>query len=350
MNLRTHLKLAAISLAIACVLWLGVHNEDRITIPLLVQVNYDHEDDVVHLSDVKEVEVRVRGSRNRLATVSRADVSVTVSNKQGFTGRRLEFLDGKVKTPFGIEVDSVEPARIEVEYDRLATLGVPVEVSWDGEPADGWRVDENTTRAEPARVQVSGPSKLLAELERVRTLPVSVEGAKDAVRAVGVELQPPGSRLSLIGPVAVAAMIPVVPRIGTRSFPNVPISVLHGEWETSPPNPARLEVRVEGPLPSLRRLPLSAIRLTVDMRNKEPRSDDYRVAVLNDIDQSLCEGCTVQHLSPQVAVDVAVRRSKRSPSKTPAQPEATETQVAAPAAAIAPAGADGTPDEPGRTG
>ena len=84
----------------------------------------------------------------------------------------------------------------------------------------------------------------------------------------------------------------------------------------------------------------------------------YRILdVLQGVDQSLCPGCTVEHVSPHSKVDVAVRNRKRTTTATPQPEPATAATTAQqepagvqPESVTPPEDSDGTPDEPGRTG
>jgi hypothetical protein len=319
-DLRTHLKTLASSLAIACVLWLAVHNEEKVPYTLRVPVLYDHPGDIVRLEDVEQVEVRLLASRNRLRTLTPADVRVSVANPEGIAATRTEVLTLRdVETPFGVEVDGIEPARFVVRYDRRGARRVPVRVAWSGEPAAGWRVEEEGVRAEPPSVVVEGPSSLLEELKEVRTREVALDGQSTTVVTRNLQLLPPGELLRLTEPLAVAVEIPIVPRQGRRTFDEVPVQVLRGDWETSPTNPGRLQVVVSGPVPKLERLTAAQVQLRVDVRDKAPKAGDYRVAVEAGVDPVACSDCRVESLAPQRAVDVAVYNRRRA---TPASPGA----------------------------
>lgn len=353
MNLRTHLKMAALALVVACGLWAGVHNEDRITLSLEVPITYEHPPDIVRLESLDRARVTVRTSRGRGKTLTTADVTLRVENQQGRLGRVTEVLSPRqADATFGVEVVDIQPARFAVIYDRRVTARLPVQLRVQGEPADGYRVDLANARVEPARVRVQGPESLLAELDGIATEAVSVEGADAPLRIDSLELALPTGPVQLADVDVVTASVPVVPRLGQKTFEEVPIAVLRGEWETTPPNPASLEVTIEGPMPALRRLPVSAINLTIDVRGLEPKRGDYRVPVERSVDASVCPGCIVFGVAPQREVDVRVFRTRRpEPDPTPHGPAASDEEATAgvpPSAAPAVTDSEGEPA--GRTG
>ena len=354
MDLRTHVKMAALAVVVALALWAAVNNEDRITLSLEVPITYDHPSDVVRLESLDKARVTVRTSRGRGKTLTTADVTLRVDNTQGRLGRITEVLSPRqAEASFGIEVVDVQPARFAVVYDRRVTIQLPVSVSVVGEPADGYRVDLDNFRVEPARVRIEGPATELARLEAIPTDPVDVTGQSTALRVAELGLALPSGPFRLAGAELVAANVPIVPRIGSKEFENVPIVVLRGEWETTPPNPPTLRATVEGPLPSLRQLPVSAISLVIDVRDKEPQRDDYRVPVERTVDQTLCPGCSVFGLAPQREVDVNVRRARRA-EPAPTEPAGTEEPAVsgeeASASPSRPTAVDGESEPDGRTG
>ena len=77
--------------------------------------------------------------------------------------------------PTGVTVLQVSPATLSLTFETSAVRTVPVVPDIDDEPAPGFEVAHVT--ADPATVEVSGPSSAVNSVTEATTEPVSVRGA-----------------------------------------------------------------------------------------------------------------------------------------------------------------------------
>jgi len=82
--------------------------------------------------------------------------------------------------PADLEVLEVQPQRVRLTLDRLATRSLPVKAVLEGQPAEDHEVTE--TRTIPEEVAVSGPESVIKTLEAIPTRPVSIAGLAERLR------------------------------------------------------------------------------------------------------------------------------------------------------------------------
>jgi YbbR domain-containing protein len=112
--------------------------------------------------------------------------------------------------PPEVEVVSIEPSAITLEFERRQTLIVSVRPTIEGDPAPGF--ERGAVRASPVQVPVQGPESHLADLELVDTEPLSIEGATGPVEGlVRVVLPDPQLRLLSAVPIQVTVEIRPIP-------------------------------------------------------------------------------------------------------------------------------------------
>jgi YbbR domain-containing protein len=87
--------------------------------------------------------------------------------------------DSDIPLPPEVEVVSVDPAAMTLEFEREQTRFVPLRPTLDGVPAPGFVLGE--VLIVPAQITVQGPESRIADLEFVETTPISVEGATGAI-------------------------------------------------------------------------------------------------------------------------------------------------------------------------
>lgn len=112
--------------------------------------------------------------------------------------------------PAEVEVVSLEPTTISLQFERRQTLIVTVRPTIEGQPAPGFEL--GAVRATPVQVPVQGPESHLVDLESVTTEPLSVEGATGTVtRMVRPILPDPQLRLLSAVPIQVIAEVRPLP-------------------------------------------------------------------------------------------------------------------------------------------
>lgn len=131
------------------------------------------------------VNVRVRGSRAAVRSLSGADLSYRVDlsgAKAGTTEREVDPAS-QLDLPRGLQIVSRSPSSLDVVLERVGTRTVRVRPDLEGEPAEGYVVER--WEVEPPRVRISGARSEVMRLSEVLTEPIDLAGATaDVVRTV----------------------------------------------------------------------------------------------------------------------------------------------------------------------
>lgn len=113
-----------------------------------------------------------------------------------------------IPLPSEVEVVSVEPAAIDLEFERRQTAIVAVRPVLEGIPGRGFEL--GSVRTTPLQIPVQGPESRLADLDFVDTTPVSVEGATGPIETTVQPILPDHS-LRLLSAVPIRVIVDVRP-------------------------------------------------------------------------------------------------------------------------------------------
>ncbi len=172
MKLRWKELLLAVLMAAG--LWYIVAGSEKLESVVSVRVIYKGTPPglVVLNGMVDKLEVRVRATPGILRTVTGREIPFAMDlaglkpgeNILPVEAGRLPFLDD-------VEVMDVNPPRIQLEVDTMASKTVPVAVDIQGDTAKGLVLQADV---EPPQVELRGPSTRLAEVKTVR-VPLNAE-------------------------------------------------------------------------------------------------------------------------------------------------------------------------------
>ncbi len=218
-----HLGLKFISVAIAAALWFVVAGEETVERSVRAPLELQNTPESLVLVETPPgaVDVRVRGAGGLLRQLSPAEVVAVLDLASARPGRRLFHLTPQnVRAPFGVEVTQVSPGTIPLVFERSGSRTVSVVPTIEGEPAEGYKAGSVTS--DPASVVVVGPESALRDIKEAITDPVSIEGARRAVResaTVGVA----DPRVRLQEPVTARITVEILPVPVQRAVLNVPV-------------------------------------------------------------------------------------------------------------------------------
>jgi YbbR domain-containing protein len=135
-------------------------------------------------SDLKAVDVTVRGRRDIVQRTSRADFVATVD--LGGLGSGQHAVAVAIVAPIGVEVQGVTPAQVTVYVDSVVRRQIPVTVACLGRPARDYRVASASVT--PTDITVEGPARVVERAARARAS-VDVAGlTSDVSRTVPVQV------------------------------------------------------------------------------------------------------------------------------------------------------------------
>ena len=157
-------KLAA--LIVAVVLWLYVMNDQNpaidgnYTVPVTIE---NAPDGYLMNAAADTVTIRVRGPRSLFVAADRNDFHAHM-NLADFTEGDKEYTV-ETAIPYGFELVSVSPDKINVNLDRLIQKTFKAELTLSGSPATGFTVDKIAQESEAATVE--GPRSLVNQVVHI---------------------------------------------------------------------------------------------------------------------------------------------------------------------------------------
>jgi YbbR domain-containing protein len=218
-----HLGLKTLSVGIAILLWLFVSGDETVERGLRVPLEFQQFPSGIEMMGEAPslVDVRVRGGTSTLSRLGPGDIVAQLDLKAARVGRRLyQITPEQVRVPFGVQVIQVTPPTIVLAFEISATRQVPVVPELEGEPAPGFVVGETTV--DPLTVDVVGPQSAIARVGQATTEPVSVAGARAAVKdSVTIGLL--DSSLRLKTPRMAQVTVDIIPGPVERSFRERPV-------------------------------------------------------------------------------------------------------------------------------
>ena len=185
-SLVQHNLLAKIAaLIVAIVLWLYVMNDQNPSMEAsyTVPVVMEHVPDgyQMHAAD-DTVTLRVRGARSSFVTADNSDFHARVNLSDFTEGDRFYAVETSI--PYGFELVSVSPDRIDVTLDRIIQRVFSVLLTVNGTPAEGFTVDRVHQSVE--KVTVEGPRSLVDQVASIAAY-FNMNGRKEDV-TMGIPL------------------------------------------------------------------------------------------------------------------------------------------------------------------
>lgn len=160
----------ATALILAAFAWFQVSGREKVEtwIQLPVEMANQPQDLVVMEGLVNRIDVRVRGPRNIIRSVSPNDTAYFLDLSNLKLGRNLVVFDPRnIKLPGPIEVMEISPVRVELLVDRLAKRTLPVDLRWEADLPDDYEFKK--AELTPEVVEIKGPESLVSQLESIPT-------------------------------------------------------------------------------------------------------------------------------------------------------------------------------------
>lgn len=157
-------KLAA--LIVAVVLWLYVMNDQNPSMEASYTVPVTMEsvpDGYLMHAGTDTVTIRVRGPRSYFVSADNSDFHARVDLSNFTEGERAYAV--KTSIPYGFELVSVSPDRINITLDRIIQRTFRINLSASGKPADGFTVEG--LKQSNDKVTVEGPRSLVDQVTEI---------------------------------------------------------------------------------------------------------------------------------------------------------------------------------------
>lgn len=273
-------KILALTIAIA--LWLVANLQHDVERNVAIDVNYANLPPglVVVNNPPEKLNLRVRGPRSQLSSISAKSMLFTIDLSNIADGMsKFEIGTDQITPPRDVQVTGISPAEIKIEADQLAEKKVKVEPSI-GPPEVGYEI-VGTPEVSPSTAQIEGPKNLLSKINSITTDPVSVKGEKSKF-TIEVPLRSPYSIVNILGDNTVKVTIDIKEKTLEKEFNNLNISYINfDEFDFETNGNISTELAFEGPFSIINNLNSNDIELYVDGSdiNKTNENKKYKLKV-----------------------------------------------------------------------
>ena len=258
----SNLGLKALALIIAVGLWMAGHRDTERAIEVPLEFRNIPSDLMVMDNRIDYVVLRVMGPRTSVSTLDADNVKLSLDldgAKSGLLSYPLA--PGDFNVPRGVTVARITPPVIHLRLEPVAKRTLPVTVRLSGKPMSGYRIAQSTVQ--PENVAVQGPAEEVRRLASIETVPVDVEGHRDAIKR-RVRLSNDGKPLS-ITPDQVEVVITIDEEQASRAFEPIEVHAkdFKGAYNVSPKT---VYLRIAGPKNAVEKLKLTSDEVYLNLK------------------------------------------------------------------------------------
>ena len=277
--------LKLLSLAIAFGIWLSVTGEARVvqdfSIPLDVQLP-DNRIATVDLPNT--VTVRLRGPESAMRRLDPITLSLSVDLPEADAGSQdVQLLADHVGgVPRGVDVDFIDPLRLQLQIEARASKSVKVDPTFLGNPPEGFSF--YGAQVLPDRVTIEGPESEIELIEQVRTNAIRLDQRSQRF-VVSVGVVPEGEYIQVTEPGPIRVVVDVDTAPVEQAFLAVPVLTRQAVQGVTI-DPALVDILISGPEALLEQLNRERIRPLIDVAGLQPQPGPYSLAIsveFNDI-------------------------------------------------------------------
>ena len=223
----------AVALFFAFLTWFAINNrlqeiETFHDVPVTLRYPPDK---ITVKNKVYTADVMLRGSRDLLQRVKSSDVRVAADIPvvpKGVYTFDLHLSEENVSSPPGTDVASILPQNIRIPLDRIITKNIDVKVRDNGRTSSGYDIVKR--KAVPSVVTVTGPSKVVSEIDNVKTEFLVLEKTrKESFDIDGVKVTAPAK--VNVHPEEVHVTYVLSKEGGMKTYDNLAVSIVQ---ENSP--------------------------------------------------------------------------------------------------------------------
>jgi YbbR domain-containing protein len=254
-RLRRNMGLRVISVLLAIGLWVFVNAVQPGSVQTFhVPVNYRGLPPgfIITNQHPGSVTIQVTGPRTLLSIIDPDRLTLKIDlNGVGVGQASFKVVPEAFPVPRKTNVESISPSQIVLDVDKIIAREAPVHLALTGKVADGYKITQ--TEIVPNAVRLRGPSKELAQIERVETEAFDVAGLS-AEASRDLPLVAPGGMVR-VNPTQVTARVVLAEVIGDREYRRLPVQVRDSGYRFNV-IPQRINLTVRGPRLKLGKLDL----------------------------------------------------------------------------------------------
>lgn len=279
-----------VALVLALTVFVLVQSEESEVYHPWVRVTYSQGDTRVLTSPrVDQVQISVRGTRRRVKRLQKRRLeNIHVDLAQLSTGELR--LDPEMFTlPEGVELVSINPPSIYLEFDERDEKSLPVTVDIHGTPVRGFKLGSLVSK--PTEVRVSGARRIVAGMQAVMTEKIDLTGRtqnfKGNVKLVANDVE-------IIGSPEVDVSVQIIAELEARQLEAQKVVIRTAETLSAQKarfrvEPASVVVTMYGAVHALEAIAADKVEVYVEISSRDlvgggPRQMELKVEpMLSDI-------------------------------------------------------------------
>ena len=269
-----NLGIKALSLLLAFLLWSQIARQQTVQRTVSVPVEFINMPTNLEIANdyQKQVDVDIRSQRSNRGRPRLTAVINLEDSRPG--GAVIPLSERNIQNrPYGVEILSINPARIRLQLERTSRKIVKVEPQIVGRPRQGYEIME--IQVTPSEVMITGPESQVQEVSKAQTESVNVDGnSSDVSLDVYVDLENPRLRIENTSLVEVSVVIEEERRQIRIAL--VPVQVIPA---TVPVRLLTQRVKITGTVPVSFQgeLKTSDFRARVNVEGLRPQSEPYEI-------------------------------------------------------------------------
>ena len=213
--LATNLRTFLLAFALALIVWVtavtAANPDETQTFPNPIPIEFIGQDSslVMTGSITKQVQVTLRAPQSIWQTLLSGEVPIHAI--VDLAGLKAGSHSVQVQIQIAaqpIRIISVTPLKLTLNLEQLVTLSLPVELTFIGQPAIGYKAGDVVVN--PTAIVISGPQSLVAQVKHIRagldvtnarqnidtTLPIQAV-SESGMEVSGISIQPESIQVSL---------------------------------------------------------------------------------------------------------------------------------------------------------
>ncbi len=188
---------------------------------------------VTVLGPTNKVNIIVRGSQKKISNLSPTDIKVELSVMGvEFTSRqqlKLKINKSHVKTPVSLHVVNIEPDLVRVMVDRLVMREIPLKARFTGTLHEDYACGE--VKLSKDKVVVSGPKSEVEGIVSLHTEPIRLDEKIKENFDLVVDVSTDMYEDIEVSPSKLTASVEIYRKYLSRTFHNVPVHLMHGNFK-----------------------------------------------------------------------------------------------------------------------
>ena len=261
------LKFIAIILTLTLYIWVSEDRETIVTGFAPVQIVVP--DDLVLVSDpIDRIEVTVQGRWSDIDRFAPNEIDpIRLDLSPGDDGSVISITPEMVGVPPEIQIVSIDPDSMYVEFEPESFKSVPVEPQITGTPRPSYTIEDQ--RITPETVTVRGPENRLDQLDSVPTERVDITDRSESLQRA-VRLRIDDGLISAEYDDPIMLEIDIETEEISQTLEALPVEAVNTSYDTTV-EPTEADVVIRGPESVIETLNRDLVRLEIDLTDEDDR-------------------------------------------------------------------------------